>query len=241
MKHTAFITGAGKNIGRAIAHELAKRGMNVVIVGRTDADACHAVAAECGKFGVETLVLMGDVGSRDNCQRWAKEALARFKVIDVLVTNAAARPTVSLIETSDEQWTELLDINLSSCFWLSKAFLPGMIGQGWGRIIGFTGMQAIRGVHKGPVAASKHAQWGLMKSISSEFSSMGITANAISPGPIAADDPAKDPRLGRVPDIVPMARRGTPAEVAVLAGLLASEEGSYMTGQMIAVNGGGTT
>lgn len=239
-KHTAFITGAGRNIGRAIALELARRGINVVLVARSNPGACESLAAECAALDVDTLVVTGDAGSRDDCRRMAGEALARFGTVDVLVTAAAMRPNWSLLDTSDEQWNEVFDLNLNSVFWLARAFLPGMVGQGWGRVIGFTGMHAIRGAHKGPVAASKHGQWGLMKAISHEFAAQGVTANAISPGPIGPENTA-DPHRQKFPPLIPMARRGTPEEVAVVAGMLASDEGAYISGQMIAVNGGGTT
>lgn len=239
-RHTAFITGAGRNIGRAIAIELARRQMNVVLVARSNPGACEGVAAECAAFGVDTLVLVGDAGSRADCKRMAAEALDRFGVVDVLVTGAAMRPSWSLLDTSDEQWDEVLALNLGSAFWLSRAFLPGMVQRRWGRVIGFTGMHAIRGAHKGPVAASKHGQWGLIKAISHEFASQGVTANAISPGPIGPENTG-DPNRPKFPPLIPMARRGTPEEVAVVAGMLASEDSSYISGQMIAVNGGGTT
>lgn len=242
-RHTAFITGAGRNIGRAIALELARRGMNIVLNGRSDRASCDEVAALCTEAGIETLVLMGDVGSAEECARLSAAALERFGTIDVLVTSAAMRPNWPLLETTDAQWQQVMDLNLGSVFWLSRAFLPGMAAQGWGRVIGFSGMHAIRGAHKGPVAASKHGQWGLMKAISHEFAAQGITANAISPGPIGPEleSFSHGGEKPVFPKLIPMGRRGTPEEVAAFVGVIASEEGGYMTGQMIAINGGGTT
>lgn len=239
-RRSAFVTGAARNIGRAIAHELADRQMDLVLTTRSDAGSLDTVAAECRARGVEVLTLVGDLGSMDDCQRLANEALAWRQHIDVLVLCAAIRPTRSLLETTPEDWAQMMDTNLNSAFILTRAFLPGMISAGYGRVVGFTGMNAIRGVHRGGVAASKYGQWGLIKSVSQEFGAVGISANAVSPGPIAHDDVLIENARGAPPAIVPAQRRGTPAEVAALVGFLASEEGAYVNGQMIAVNGGGT-
>ncbi|MBF9033035.1 SDR family oxidoreductase [Rhodobacterales bacterium HKCCE2091] len=241
IRHAAFITGAGKNIGRGIALEFARRGIDVVLNGRSDRAACQAVAAECAALGVETLIAMGDVGDRAVCRDLAAQALDRFGTIDVLVTSAAARPHAGFLDTSDEDWARVMDLNASQLFWLAKAFVPGMLERGWGRIIGFTGMHAIRGAHMAPTVAGKHAQWGLAKALSHEFAARGITANVLSPGPIGPADPNPAPDKPKFPKLIPMDRRGTPEEVAAVAGMLVSDEGGYVTGQMIAINGGGTT
>lgn len=240
-RHAAFITGAGRNIGRAIALDFARRGIDLVLVGRSDRAALEAVAEACAPLGVRSQILVGNIGDRPTCLGMAEEALARFGVIDVLVTGAAMRPHWPLLETTDEQWDEVLNVNLNAAFWLARAFLPGMVERRWGRIIGFAGMHAIRGAHKAPGSASKHGQWGLMKAISHEFSAQGITANVLSPGPIGPADPNPPPGAPTFPKLIPMGRRGTPEEVAVVAGMLVSEECSYLTGQIIPINGGGTT
>ncbi len=240
-QHTAFITGAGKNIGRAIAVDFARRGINVVLVGHSDRAACDAAAAECTAHGVGTLVLMGDVSDPETCRTMAAEALARFGTVDILVTGAAARPHWSFLDTSDDQWARVMDLNCNQLFWLAKAFLPGMLAAGWGRIIGFTGMHAIRGAHRAPTVAGKHAQWGIIKALSHEFAARGITANALSPGPIGPPDPDPAPDKPKFPKLIPMDRRGTPEEVAAVAGMLVGPDSGYISGQMIAINGGGIT
>lgn len=242
-QRAAFISGSGKNIGRAIAIKLAQAGINIIVNGRADEAACKAVADEVRALGVGAHVLMGDVGDAPDAKRLAVAALERFGTIDILVNNAGFRPHQSLLTTSDAEWAKVLDINLNACFWLSRAFLPGMIEKRWGRIVNFAGMYAMRGTAEhAPISASKHAGWGLAKSIASEFGRHGITANSVSPGPIRKDgdedaDTAEDGARHRVP----LGRTGLPSEVAALVALLCSDEGGFISGQMIAVNGGAQT
>jgi 3-oxoacyl-[acyl-carrier protein] reductase len=242
-QRVAFISGSGKNIGRAIALKLAQAEVNIVVNGRADEAACSAVAEEVRAHGVEALVLMGDVGDAAEAKRLASAALERFGTIDILVNNAGFRPHKSLLTTTDAEWAKVFDVNLNSCFWLSRAFLPGMIEKRWGRIVNFAGMYAMRGTAEhAPIAASKHAGWGLAKSIASEFGQYGITANSVSPGPIRQDgqedaDTSEDGTRHRVP----LGRTGLPTEVAALVALLCSDEGGFISGQMIAVNGGAQT
>ena len=241
---TALITGAGRNIGRAIAIGLAQDGMNVVINGSSDRAAADSVAAEVRAHGVQALVAMGDVGSEAECDRIAREALEAFGTVDVLVNNAALRPAKSFLESKAEDWRRILAVDLEAAIWLSRALLPGMVAGGWGRIVNFTGMNAIHGyAGRAPVSVAKHGLWGLTKALGKEFGPKGVTVNAISPGPIAADDDmpgVANHRTGYVAK-VPLGRMGTPAEVATVVRMLCSEGGAYVNGQMLAVNGGAET
>jgi 3-oxoacyl-[acyl-carrier protein] reductase len=243
-RRTALITGAGRNIGRAIALGLASDGLDVVINGSADCAAAEAVAAEARGLGVQALVAMGDVGRRDDCARIASEALAAFGRVDVLVNNAALRPQKPFLEIGPEDWQRVMAVDLEAAVWLSQALLPGMIGQGWGRIVNFTGMNAIHGYSgRAPVSVAKHGLWGLTKALAKEFGAKGVTVNAISPGPIASDDDepgAQTHRHGYVAK-VPIGRMGTPAEVATVVRMLASDGGAYVNGQMLQVNGGAET
>ncbi len=243
MQRSAFVSGSGRNIGRAVALRLAQAGVNVVVNGRSDQAACEAVADEVRALGVQAQVAMGDVGVLSEAHRLAEAALARFGTIDILVNNAGLRPHQPLLSISDADWTSVLDTNLGACFWLSRAFLPGMVERRWGRIVNFSGMNSIRGsLGYAHIAAAKHGGWGLAKSIAIEFGAHGITANIVSPGPIRqdgeedADTSAQAARLG-----VPLGRTGLPAEVAAAVALLCSDEGGFISGQMIAVNGGAAT
>jgi 3-oxoacyl-[acyl-carrier protein] reductase len=243
-RRTALVTGAGRNIGRAIAIGLARDGFDVVVNGSSDRAAAEAVAAEARGCGAQALVAMGDVGRPEECARIAAEALAAFGTVQVLVNNAALRPAKPFLETTAEDLRRVLAVDLEAAVWLSQALLPGMIAQGWGRIVNFTGMNAIHGyAGRAPVSVAKHGLWGLTKSLAKEFGPKGVTVNAISPGPIAADDDqpgVQTHRHGYVAK-VPLGRMGTPGEVATVVRMLASEGGAYVNGQMIGVNGGAET
>jgi 3-oxoacyl-[acyl-carrier protein] reductase len=242
---TALVTGAGRNIGRACVLGLAEDGFNVVINGSSDLAACESVAREAAKFGVKTLVVMGDVGSSEECNRIAGEALKAFGAVDALLNNAALRPNKPFLEMSEAEWRRVISVDLDAAVWLSRACLPGMVKKGWGRIVNFAGMNAIHG-HAGraPVSVAKHGVWGLSKGLAMEFGPKGITTNTISPGPIAPDVEEKNASAqARAQTLarVPLGRFGTPVEVAAAARLLVSEAGAYINGQMIQVNGGGAT
>ena len=242
-RRTALITGGGRNIGRACVLGLAEDGFNVVVNGSSDRVACEKAAGEAAKFGVETLVVMGDVGKPDDCKRIADEAIAKFGAVDALLNNAALRPNKPFLEMTEAEWRRVIAVDLDAAVWLSRACLPGMVRKGWGRIVNFAGMNAIHG-HAGrtPVSVAKHGVWGLTKALAMEFGPRNITVNTISPGPIAPDvseanasAQARAQSIGRVP----LGRMGTPVEVAAAARLLVSEAGGYINGQMIQVTGGG--
>ena len=246
MEHsgkTAFITGGGKNIGRAIAINLASTGCNIVLNGNSDTGACEETAQVLIEKGVKASIVMGNVGSADEVKRMASEALDQFGRIDILVNNAAIRPSKPFLEMEDLDWHRVLDIDLNSAFYTCRAFAGGMIEKGWGRIINITGMNAIHG-YKGraPVSAAKHGLWGLTKSLGKEFGPQGVTTNAISPGPIdtAGDAAQREHILSMVPK-VPLGRLGLPEEIAALTGFLCSNGGAFVNGQMINCNGGAET
>jgi 3-oxoacyl-[acyl-carrier protein] reductase len=237
---TALITGSGRNIGRAIAVELARMGCNVVVNGSTDRKACEATAKAAAALGVEALVAMGDVSKGEAVTAIAAEALGRFGAVDILVNNAAIRPHKPFLEMTDQDWQSVIDLDLTSAFYSARAFLPGMVERGWGRVINITGMNAIRGYAEGaPISAAKHGLWGLAKALSTEFAGRGITANAVSPGPTRAegasgDDPKK--LAG-----IPAGFMAEPEDIAAVVCFLASPAGRFVTGQMINANGGGAT
>lgn len=242
--HAALVTGAGRNIGRAIVLELAGRGCDVIVNARVNESEADAVAAEARDLGVDALALLGDVGRAEDVERIAKDALERFGAVDILVNNAAIRPSAPFLELTEADWHRVIDVDLNAAFYTAKAFLPGMVARGWGRIINVTGMNAIHGyVGRAPVSAAKHGLWGLTKSLAKEFGPSGVTVNAISPGPIRSQHPDSamtrhiESQLGKIP----LGRLGEPRDIAALCGFLVSEEGGFVSGQMIAANGAAQT
>ncbi|MDW8314675.1 MAG: 3-oxoacyl-ACP reductase FabG [Rhodovarius sp.] len=241
---TALITGAGRNIGRAIALALAEDGFQIVVNGRRDRPACEAVAEEVRACGVRALVAMGDVGRAEDCAAIAAAALAEFGTVDVLVNNAAIRPAGPFLEATEEDWRAVMAVDLEAAIRLSRALLPGMIARRWGRIVNLTGMQAIHGyAGRAAVSVAKHGLWGLTKALAKEFGAHGITVNAVSPGPIAPDqeEAARAAQRSAQLSRIPAGRLGTPAEVAAVVRMLCSEGGGFVNGQMIQVNGGAET
>lgn len=240
-KRTALVTGSGKNIGRAIALHLAEAGCNIVLNGSQDRTACEEVAEKVRGLGVEASIEMCNIGDREKVQAMAKSAIAKFGAVDVLVNNAAVRPNGEYLSISEDEWQRVMDINFYSVYHLTRACLPGMIDKGWGRVINFTGMMAQQGYpgKSAAVSCSKHALWGLTKSLSREFGPKGITANIISPGTIP--DPDADvstPRFQALLKANPSGRLGTGDDIAAMVDLLASDRGGFVNGQMLQINGG---
>lgn len=238
---TALVTGAGQNIGRAIALALAEDGFNIAVNGRFKREQCDAVAAEIEAMGRKAIVAMGDIGTPDFAKRVAGEALAAFGTVDVLVTNAAIRPHKPFLELDAAEWHEVMNVNLNATYWLAQTCLPGMVENGWGRIINFAGMNAINGYNgRAHVSASKHAAWGLTKALAKELGPQGITVNIVSPGPIRSqhDDPAMTAHINEQASKIPVGRLGEPDEVAAIVSMLASDRGAFINGDMIQVNGG---
>ncbi len=243
-RRVALVTGAGRNIGRDVALELARDGFDVAVNGSADREACEAVAREARELGAQALVAMGDVGRAEDCARIAGEAIAHLGAVDVLVNNAALRPARPFLETTEEEWRRVMAVDLDAAVWLARACLPRMLQRGWGRIVNFTGMNAIHGyAGRAPVSVAKHGVWGLTKALAKEFGARGITVNAVSPGPIAgdSDDEASAKHRQALVARVPVGRLGTPREVAAVVRLLVSDGGAFVNGQMLQVNGGAET
>ena len=239
-RRTALITGSGRNIGKAIALHLAGAGCNVVLNGSRDRAACEAVAAEAAKLGVETQIAMCDIGNRQAVQAMAKAAISAFGAVDIVVNNAAIRPNGDFLTSTEDEWNRVQDTNFYSAFHLARACLPGMVEKGWGRIVHFTGMNAQQGyAGKSAVSVSKHALWGLTKSLSKEFGRQGVTCNIVSPGTIP--DPSADVSTPGYQNLLkhnPTGRLGTADDIAAMVGLLVSDAGGFINGQMLQVNGG---
>ncbi|WP_372835744.1 SDR family NAD(P)-dependent oxidoreductase [Puniceibacterium confluentis] len=237
---TAFVSGSGANIGRGVAVHLAKLGCNIVVNGSADENAARETADLVSRAGAQALVTMGDVGRSAAVADMAQAALSRFGTVDIVVNNASRRPHKPFLDMSEEDWHAVIDPALTAAFLTCRAFLPGMVDRGWGRIINFAGMKAINGYFEGaPISAAKHAVWGLTKALSTEFAPKGITVNTVSPGQIRKDSETEDDPARAA--AIPTGFMGTSEDIAAMVGFLASPSARFVTGQMIAVNGGQTT
>ncbi|NQW08869.1 MAG: SDR family oxidoreductase [Alphaproteobacteria bacterium] len=243
-KRTAFVSGAGQNIGRAIVLALADQGCDVVINGRSNRAICEAVAAEVEAKGRRALVAMLDVGDSAAVADMARHVLSEFGAVHVLVNNAAIRPEKPTLEMTDDDWHRVMNTDLHSAFYTARAFGPGMLEAGWGRIVNLTGMNAMHGyAGRAPVSAAKHGLWGLTKALAKELAPSGVTTNAISPGPIESEhaDPSMTAHIRGQIGKIPLGRLGTPNDIAALTAFLCSDAGGFINGQMIASNGGAQT
>ena len=240
-RKTALITGSGQNIGRGIASQLAQAGFNIIVNGSRNRDAAEAVAAEVREHGVDALVAMGNVGIKAEAEAVAKAGIDHFGRIDVLVNNAAIRPHGPFLEVSEDEWQQVMDVDLNAAIWLSRMILPGMIANGWGRIISFSGMNAQRGYPgASAVSVAKHAVWGLTKAFAVEFGANGITTNIIAPGTFPADhvDIATDAKFSALLKANPSGRLGNAEDIGGMVAYLCSENGGFVNGQMLQINGG---
>jgi 3-oxoacyl-[acyl-carrier protein] reductase len=234
----ALVTGAGKNIGRAIALSLARDGATVVVNGRSDAAAIEAVAAEIRAAGGSAEAVLADVSDPDAVARLVAQAGA----VDILVCNAGLRRQTPFLEMSLAEWREILSVALDGAFILSRAVLPGMVERGGGSIVALSGISTHVGTpNRAHVSASKAGLEGLMRAIAVEFAPQGIRANCVAPGAV---DTARGASAGAMPaglgreEGIPMRRKASVEEIASVVRMLAGPEGGYVTGQTIHVNGG---
>ncbi len=237
----ALITGSGRNMGRSCAKELASMGFNIVVNGSQDRDACERVADEVRAIGTDAAIIMADIGDQTAVAAMADTALQTFGRVDALINNAAIRPGSSFFDMTDDDLARVMNVNCYAAVWLSRAFLPGMVDNGWGRIINNSGMNSLRGSAGRPhVSMSKHASWGLTKALSREFGPKGVTANIISPGtfPDQDEDISGSTRLQDLLKQTPVGRLGTHDDIAAVVGLLCSDRGGFINGQLLQVNGG---
>jgi NAD(P)-dependent dehydrogenase (short-subunit alcohol dehydrogenase family) len=234
----ALITGAGRNLGRRVALTLADAGVSVAVNVRQNEEEAEAVAEEARRLGVRALTVVGDVSDPDVDSAIVERVERQLGPIDVFVHCVGIRPRLAVVETSIDEWRQVLDTNCSSYFYVARLVLPSMAERNFGRLIAVTGPDANRGhARHGSVAASKAALAALTKVIAMEFGSSGITANMVSPTITEATatehlDPQFLERLLAVP------RAGRLEEIAFACAYLASAQASYITGQTIRVDGG---
>lgn len=237
----ALVTGAGKNIGRAIALGFAEDGAAVVVNGRSDKALVDAVVAEIGTRGGRAVGHMADVSDAAAVQGMMEAATKAFGGVDILVSNAGLRRQTSFLDMSAAEWREVLSVALDGAFNLAKAAAPSMIARGGGAIIGMSGISTHVGTpNRCHVSASKAGLEGLMRALARELGEHNITCNAVAPGAV---DTVRGPSAGPMPGTladrsIPLGRKATVDEIVAMVRLLAGPQGRYITGQTIHVNGG---
>ena len=235
---TALITGASGGIGGAIAKSLHGQGAKVVLSG-TRAEALEAVRAELGEGAFIAPANLSDIASVEVLTKVAEEAAGSS--IDILVNNAGITKDNLFMRMKDDDWDQVIAVNLTAAFRLSRAVLRGMMKKRWGRIIQITSVVSATGnPGQGNYAAAKAGLVGMSKSLAAEVASRNITVNAVAPGFIqtAMTDVLTDQQKELIAARIPAGRMGLPGEIAAAVTYLASEEAAYVTGETIHINGG---
>ncbi len=237
----AIVTGSARNIGRAIAVELARAGAAVVVNARSSPDACAAVVAEIEAFGGRATVAIRDVTNEDDVARLIDTACTTFGRLDILVNNAAVRRESPFADLDYAQWREVMAAILDSAYLCAHAALPHLLASGAGAIVNMGGMSAHTGArNRAHVVAAKTGVVGLTRALAHDLARDNVTVNCVVPGMIdtvrggtSAANP--DHHKGHAPLV---GRRGRPEEVAKLVRYLAGPDARYVTGQTIHANGG---
>lgn len=241
MSKTVLITGGSRGIGRACAKAFAKEGYNVAIVYNNSTEAAEEIVKELKASGTDAACFRCDAASYDAVGGAVAEIKKRFGNIDVLVNNAGIAQIKLFTDITEAEWDRMFDVNIKGVFNFCSHIVPGMVSEKQGRIINVSSMWGITGasceVH---YSASKAAVIGFTKALAQELGPSGITVNCIAPGVIATDmNSCLDKEtMMQLEDEIPLMRIGAPEEVAASAVFLASEGASYITGQVLSVNGG---
>src|SRR5471032_1252883 len=235
---TALVTGASGGIGGAIAKALHANGATVVLSG-TRQEALDAVKADLGSRAFAVVANLSDIASVEALPKAAEEAAGSG--IDILVNNAGITKDNLFMRMKDEEWDQVLAVNLTAAFRLSRAVLRGMMKKRWGRIIQITSVVGETGnPGQGNYDAAKAGLVGMSKSLAAEVASRNITVNCIAPGFIqtAMTEVLTDQQKEMISGRIPAGRMGSPGEIAAAVAYLASDEAAYVTGETLQVNGG---
>lgn len=238
---TVLVTGAARGIGLEIAEAFAAEGAAVVIGDISREEAAAAAAGISGKTGAKTLGLALDVSKEAGCDSAVEESVKAFGKLDVLVNNAGITRDTLVLRMKEADFDAVVDVNLKGSFLMAKAACRYMLKARSGRIINISSVVGQSGqAGQANYAASKAGLIGLTKSLAREFAPRGVLVNAVAPGFIRTrmTESLKDEAKAKVAELIPLGRIGEPAEVAKAVMFLAGEDSSYVTGQVLAVNGG---
>lgn len=238
---TSVVTGASRGIGRAIAIKLAKLGANVVVNYRNSVAGVEEVVKEIEALGVKVLAVQCDISNYNDVELMMKKCIEEFGSVDILVNNAGITKDGLLMRMKEQDFDSVIDINLKGAFNCTKHVSAIMLKQRSGRIINISSVSGVTG-NAGQVnySAAKAGIIGMTKSVAREFASRGITCNAVAPGYIQTDmtDVLSDKVKDGIRNTIPLKKLGSPQDVANAVAFLASEDASYITGQVINVDGG---
>lgn len=239
-RKVAIITGGGQGIGRAIALDLAEAGVDVVIAD-INLETAEAAAAEAAAAGSAPMACELNVADAESVEALVEKVIEKYGRIDYLINNAGITRDALMMRMGDDAWRSVIDVNLTGTYLCSKAVIRVMMKQRDGRIVNISSVVGAMGnMGQTNYAASKAGVVGFTKSLAREVAARGITVNAVAPGFIqtAMTDALPDKAREELVNLIPNGRLGTPEDVAAAVRFLVSEDASYITGQVLHVNGG---
>ncbi|WP_331274589.1 3-oxoacyl-[acyl-carrier-protein] reductase [Clostridium botulinum] len=237
----AIVTGASRGIGRAIAIKLADLGANVVLNYRSDINSVNEVVKEIESKGVKAVAIQGDISKFEDAKKIVDEAMEKLGSIDILVNNAGITKDTLLMRMKEEEFDNVIEVNLKGVFNCTKHVVPIMMKQRSGKIINISSVVGLSGnAGQSNYAAAKAGIIGFTKSVAKEIASRGITVNAVAPGFIATDmtEVLSDKVKENIKNNIPLKRVGDAKDIANTVAFLSSNMASYITGQVISVDGG---